>query len=81
MDISHKIQDAHATPHTSKEAGQVGGHKQGCLSLTWKGEWNGHGRQMEGGIWVGERIQRGVVGFRAGCGDGKVGRLGGHKNE
>jgi hypothetical protein len=47
VDISHKIQDTHATLHRTKEAGQEGGHKQGCSSLTWKGEWNGYGRQME----------------------------------
>jgi hypothetical protein len=31
-----------------------GGYKQRCLSLTWNGEWNGHGKQMKGGNWVGE---------------------------
>jgi hypothetical protein len=30
--------------------------EQGCLSSTWKGKWNGQGRQMEGGNWVGKGI-------------------------
>lgn len=34
-------------PPQTKEAGQEGGHKQRCMSLTWRGEWNGHRRQRE----------------------------------
>ena len=61
MFISHKILDAHATLHRPKEAGQEGGYKQRCrVSL---------GRQMEGMIWVGEEISKGVGDFRIGCGE------------
>jgi hypothetical protein len=49
-------------PRRPKKAGQKGGHKQGCLSLTWKWEWKGYGRQKEGGNWVEEGIRRGVGG-------------------
>jgi hypothetical protein len=52
--------------HRPKEAGQDGGHKQGCSRLTWKEEWNGHGRQMEGGDLEGSGSQ----GLGSGVGKG-----------
>jgi hypothetical protein len=57
VDIIQKIQDAHATLHRTKETGLEGGHKQGCLSLTWKIEQNSCGRQMVRGNCVEERIR------------------------
>jgi hypothetical protein len=36
------------------------------LSLTWKGEWNDQGRQMERGNWMREGIERGLRGVREG---------------
>lgn len=51
---SHKVPDAHDRLHLSKEGEQEGGHKQEYLIFTWNGEWNGSGRQMEEGNWVGD---------------------------
>jgi hypothetical protein len=56
VDINHKIQNTSAILHRPKEKGE---HKQGCLSLTWKGECNGSGMEMEGGNWVREVVRRG----------------------
>jgi hypothetical protein len=49
---------------------------QGCLNLTWKGEWNGCGRQLKRGNWVGERMgaSKRAWGGAGGC-------LDGHENE
>ena len=79
MDISYKIQDAHATLHRSKEPEQKGGHKKGCLSLIWKWEWNGCGRQIKEENWMGEGIGRGVMG--AGGEDWWRGWQDGHESE
>jgi hypothetical protein len=63
VDIRHKIQDAHAILLRPKIDVEEGVYKQGCLSLIWKGEWNGLGRQMEGRNWVREGIGSGVGWF------------------
>jgi hypothetical protein len=56
VDISHKIQDGHATLHRPKEIGQEKGHKQGCLSLIWKGEWHVEwSQETDGGRDLGGR--------------------------
>lgn len=52
--IIHKRQNAHCTLHRAKDDGLEKKQKQRYSSLTWKGNWKGLGRQMEGGNWMTE---------------------------
>jgi hypothetical protein len=79
--ISHKIQDAHAILQKPKEAGQEGGHKERCLSLIGRGEWNVLGRQMEEGNWVEEGIGKEVGWVWVRCAEGQEVWLDGHENK
>jgi hypothetical protein len=62
VNINHKVQDIHDTPHKPKEVKQEGKPKQGSLNITRKEEQNNHRRQRERGSWVERKGGRGIVG-------------------